>query len=243
MTWSLVGSRGAVANTTTSPLTLNAGQASTAGNLLVATIGVAGGSAPSVTTPANWALRKSVAGNVSSRFVTAYIFDYLGNPGSISSVAFVNGGTNTHVGQLSEYTCPNAATAAADQVGGNTAAAAATLSAATAGTIAANNELAIAAFILRFSAATSITFAPGAGFTEAGNFQNGVSSANHAAFDFELDTGGSSSGTTITDGETGWSTGTGTAAFAIATYTQGTAAATPRQPPRPFEPIHRSYYW
>lgn len=224
MTWSIAGSAGPLTESTTSPHTVNCGQASTAGNLLVL-YAVAWNSTttvPTFTTPSNWALRKNVSVAGTSTSVAVSIFDYLGNPGGISSASLAFTG-NAAAGQIVEFTCPGASSAAADQTGQVTATSATSpLNCTTSGNLAANNELAVAAFSLRLATSTSKTLAAGTGFTDVGGFNQGIAGTNHSADDYSLDTG-ASSGATVTDGETGWSTTSGEMCGAIATYIQGTS--------------------
>lgn len=243
MTWSLVGSAGTVAQSTTSPQTLSLPQSSTAGNLLVIrifTVGTSSNTTP--TLPSGWTLRTSAALTTGAK-CAAWIFENPNNAGSISSVSITFTGSSC-TGMGSEYTCPNVSTAAFDQTGTVTQGTIGTsISPVTSGNLTAAHELGVSMAIADFSSATSTTYTAGSGFTAVGNWKNGVSASTHATFDDELDTG-SSSGSTLTDAIALSTGGTGSAIGLIATYTQGVAPVTiPPVPPRLWQPIHRASYW
>lgn len=215
MAWSLVGSAGAVANSGTSPMTASAGQSSTAGNLLICRVTITSG-ATAPTLPTGWAQRKAQTVGTSP-LVGAWAFEYRNNPGSISSVS-VTFGAGHAAAQVTEYTCPNVALVAADQVGSASGAIASPLNITTPA-LAANTELAVSAIAANFGTATTTTFGAGSGFSQTGNWNNGSNQTAHAAFDHDLSTG-ASAGSTVTDAVTLSVTGAGNEAGVIVTYSQ-----------------------
>jgi hypothetical protein len=77
-----------------------------AGNSLVALI-VRGGSGDPVAAPANWTKRVGPITTEATTTTVAYIFDYLAQPGGITSVVFSGGTTNGFVGWVWEFSGVN----------------------------------------------------------------------------------------------------------------------------------------
>jgi len=177
--------------------------ASTAGNLLACVLTYSSSGPPAVTS-ANWAR----AVTVSSNGATAEIWYLAGtyNAGGITAAAVSNWSAAGNYGdgaQLLEFS-GIAATSPLDQTGTNTSG---SPSVSTSGAITANDELAIAVTFLLNNPNAIVTLTSGAGFTSSGNLANGTNTAwavtpadSYAClYDYQLDTGGSSSGTVISD--------------------------------------------
>jgi hypothetical protein len=223
MTWSLVGSAGAVAQSSVSPLTVNCGQASTSGNLLVLLVHAAGNVTPP-SPPAGWSA--ALAAGLASTNNGCWAFAYFNNPGSISSISLTI--STTTQAQIVEYTCPNVAlVTAVDQIGQLTnTTPVSPFNLVTSGNLAANHELAVSCGSMRNGTANASTVAAGAGFTQDGQQGSGVSGTYHTGFDHELDTG-SSAGATVTDAMAFSITGTGNECGVIVTFAQPSARPSP----------------
>ena len=237
MTWTLVQKSTALVDST-SPSTPAYSPATTAGNLLIATVNVSGGvTAP--TMPSGWTLL--VSKTQGSSAIWCGIYANFNNPGGLTTISITFTGSQLHR-QIYEFTCPNVSSvSAADQTGSlSSATVPATLAIVTAGNLASNNELAVTSSEFRYSAATVATLGPGTGFTQGGVTKNGLSSAAHCEFDYDLDTG-SSSGATVTDTVTDNASGTGNTAGVIATFAQPTVTLIPR-PQRLWQAVHRAAY-
>lgn len=221
MTWTLTQSV-AASHFTTSPGAPAYGSATTAGNLLVASLHSIGNStAPSL--PSGWTQVAAIT--VTAPVGGSWIFANFNNAGGITSVSITFSGVNFYT-QLYEFSCPGVSSVtAADQTGTATSGTVvASLSIVTSGNLTANNELAVANLDAHFSAATVATVGPGTNFTQGGQQNNGTSTAAHLEFDYDLDTG-SSSGATFTDAATCSVTGTGNCSGCIATFAQPAVAA------------------
>jgi hypothetical protein len=153
------------------------------------------------------------------------IYDYINNPGGISSATATlgNGGS----GFLEEWTLSTGTPGpgvVADATGNAKNVAPVTpFTVATSGATTAAHEMAAVAYVQRFSATTSCTLAAGAGFTQAGAANNGVTAITHFGFDYQADTG--ASGVTPSDATTTTSTGAGSQNGLIVTYAISATAA------------------
>ena len=188
-----------------------------AGNLLVLLVVV---SPANSTPPAGWSQAVAAAGGGFMQ-----IWYYPNNPGGITSVVFTGTSPNITIGAILEFsgldtTAPLDKTGSVADNTGTTS----PINISTSSAITANDELAVTILNINTSA-VKITITPGTGFTQAGQIGNGVKQTQHNAYDYRLDTGASSSGTTITDAmaisATGWTTITGI----IATFKLPSAAA------------------
>jgi hypothetical protein len=203
------------ANTPSGGFTVSFGAATTAGTLLVDVIAYTG--TPSF--PAGWV--RAVAGTFGSSGKID-IWYYPGNPGGITSVA--SGVSVCLHNQLLEFSGLDT-TAPLDKTGTVNTGTTSPINISTSATITADDELAVSVIDFSWASATKVTLTAGSGFTQAGQIGNGVKQTGHSATDYRLDTGASSSGTTITDAlasdTTGWSNFGGV----IATFKLPTVAA------------------
>jgi len=177
--------------------------ATTAGNLLIASVGYSG-ITPAFAAPTGWVKAVSFAGTLSE----TEIWYYANNPGGITSVSFTFTSGTTATMQLSEWS-GLATTSVLDKTG--TATASATSVTVSATSTAASGELAITSFAEGFGSTTfSVTFTPGSGWTNLGNGLAG--SLDATTVDYRTGVGSG----TVSETET--SSKTGTWAAAIATF-------------------------
>jgi len=180
--------------------------ATTAGDLLVATVGYAG-TAPSFTAPSGWVKAVSMIANWSE----TEIWYYANNPGGITNVSFTFARGSTATLQLSEWSGV-AAASPLDSTGTSTVSS--TSVTVTASATVASGELAVTSFAEGYpTTASSITFTPGSGWTNLGNGLAGSIDATTA--DYRTGVGSGSVSETETSSKTGsW-------AAVIATFKQG----------------------
>jgi hypothetical protein len=165
----LVGQAGPVNDSSTPFLTLSTGQPSMAGTMLVCCLGYAG-SASQPRMPYGWNLVASASTNTAPQG-SAWVFAYFNNPGGLASVdvSFTGG----HLaGLVAEFDSRQLATSygqhpagdlpagllSADQSGSLASSPASPFSIATAGSLAANSELAVACSLANFSAGTPVIY-------------------------------------------------------------------------------------
>jgi len=153
--WSLV-QQSAVETTATATKTLP--NASTAGTLLIATIGA--GSAVAITPPAGWTQVVPASNGTNE----SYIFAYYDNPGGLSSFTF-SGAAGTCIGEVSEWSCAVVAEVfTASDTGAATAGAVASVTTDTSGT-AQPGDLAVAVALEHLTTASAITWTGPSGYT------------------------------------------------------------------------------
>lgn len=231
MTWSLVqasASPSTITSAGTVSPTLPA--ASTAGNLLLFKV-LTGGSTAAPTSVTSGFTDRFNATEATAPTSRVDIYDYINNPGSISSASAIlgNGGS----GILEEWTWsagPPTTNVSADATGSHALTSPASpFAISTSSSLAADNEMAAVAWIYRFSTSTNTTMSPGTGFTASGSANNGTKAISHFEFEYEADTG-SSTGTTITDSVTVGTIGAGSMLGGIVTY-QFTGSVATVNPP------------
>ncbi len=154
--------------------------ASTAGDLLVATLASGSGSA-AFGAPAGWT-QGPVVGLTGSRSEIWYMAN---SPAGITSAAFSASGAVGVDGQLSEWSGV-ATTSPLDQTGTATATAATQLTVSTTTATGTAGELAIAAFDESLAVATTLTFTPGMGWTNLGNSSTGGAAVRASTADYQL---------------------------------------------------------
>jgi hypothetical protein len=158
--------KGSVVTSATTTVTLTLSSASTAGNLLIATLSGYGNS-NNASGPAGWTSAVQTSGGGTRR--TA-IFYYANNPGSISSAVFTFGaGTTFIAGQISEWSGMSTSSPL-DFTNRNNNASGLTFNLTSGGaTTVEANEIAVTVFQEDFSSATTVNFTPGGGWTNFGN--------------------------------------------------------------------------
>lgn len=177
---------------------------STAGNLLTASVYVGSSTIPSA--PSGWAQRTSQATGTDN--CTA-IYDYIGNPGSVTSAAFTVAAAS---GGIIQEWVPSSGTAAVDQSGTLTSTSVTSPNnVSTSSALTAAHDIAVVVY--GFTKTTTVTLGAGTGFTQGAVLNV---SPSHATFDYSADTG--ASGSVLTDGVTSTSTGTADESGVIVTY-------------------------
>ncbi len=216
MTYSLVNAN-TVATITSGTTVTPTCTSTAAGNLLVLGLSGESGLTITFTPPAGW--QKAISYHPASSNDYVDIWYYPNNPGGITSVAVTTGNAGTSISaQIMEFSdSAGSNTSPLDKTGSNQVTSGTTVAVSTSSTIAAAHELAVAVFACHYTSATKVTLAAGTGFTEAGNYGNAIKQTDHAAFDYELDTG-ASSGITVTDTEADGGVTVTDFAGAIATF-------------------------
>lgn len=189
---------GAVTSATSGTTVTPSCAATAAGNLLVLPVtSISSAGAHTMTLPAGWLFTVAETDGNQQR---AEIWYYPNCPAGITSVLVTSSGTVQALsGQIQEYHDVNGTNPAPFDVSG-VKFAAPPLAIATSAVTTAADELAVAASFTNFGSSTNSTITAGTGFTQAGNYGNGVSQATHSAFDYNPGTG--AAGVTVTDTQT-----------------------------------------
>lgn len=180
----LVGSAGAVNESSSSTNSPAFGQATTAGNFLSLTVEVTGVLMPAVAinNVSGWIL--AAGGNAAGASLRAQIWHKPNCGASETAPVVTTAGNVTHsVCQLAEWTGV-AALNPLDATGTASSGDAGSLTVSTSGVVAVANELAITAFAENRLPATTGTWTPGGGWTNLGN-DHGTSQGLHGASDYQ----------------------------------------------------------
>ena len=197
---------GPLVTSTSGTLTLTVSSATTATDLLVATLAYTG-SSPNFSAPSGWVRGPNVASSLGG----SEIWYYANNPGSITSAAFTYSGTGTAAGgELTEWSGV-ALVSPLDQTGTATATSASSVSVSSSAATATSGELAITAFTESFASSQNPTFTAGTGWT---NLTKSATNGSGAfTTDYKL---GPASGAVVSETES--SSRSGTWAATIATF-------------------------
>jgi DNA segregation ATPase FtsK/SpoIIIE, S-DNA-T family len=166
---------GTVAKTASGTVVPALGTASTAGTLLVATL--AGQKNASYTGPTGW-VRAVRTGQTNA---DAEIWYYANNPGGITSASFSTGTSSSSAGQLSEWSGV-APGSPLDMTGTTTVTLGNAATPATGAATTVAGELAVTAAAQYIAVASTVSYTPGAGWTNLGN-----SGATSSSYQYDAD--------------------------------------------------------
>ena len=216
MTWTHVQHSTEASGTATS-ITPAFSSGSTAGNLLTCKLLVASGS-DTITLPPGWVQRAVMTSNGANH---VELWDYLNNPGGITSVVVTSSASANMKATLSEFSSNVAGVVVVANATGTAKAGTVSSLAVATGTAAAAGDLTECVFCEHFVTASAITWTDPAGFTQTAG--DTASAGNHlySAYDLSVSSGTltvTGTSNTAADGANGWS-------GAVVTYSETTTSA------------------